>query len=247
VITNIVQKRWGEYYDRFQQKDRFLTFNEFDFDTLKSSRKKYLLLNWYTEYLSGIERKDMPLYAREIDPRNKLIYENKDLHLAIYELHTVHTSIPLLESKTDFEKPSQYWEQYDGDLQKGGGIAKGNCSLVREYSATFSFPLDSIETDTIGDLLVSTTVQCKAPQQSTARLAISVEEGNNGYLRQENEVQSIIESYDHWWPLHAELLIKAGSIKKNSRLKIYIWNPKQEKLFIDDFKVILSKSIKKDV
>ena len=48
--------------------------------------KKLMLLNRYTRYLSGKELNDLPYYARNISPLNRVVFKSEELDLSIYEM-----------------------------------------------------------------------------------------------------------------------------------------------------------------
>ena len=107
VITNEVQKRLGYYYLQFDHNTgiELVNYQEFRYDST-DQRKKILLLNGYTRYLSFMEDKDLPYYARHISPANTLIHENKVLNLAIYDMTDLTLPKPtgklLLHSTNEF-------------------------------------------------------------------------------------------------------------------------------------------------
>jgi hypothetical protein len=106
-----VHHRLGNYYTCFDKnsKCKFLCFGEFKMDTL-DKREKILVLNSYTEYLSGLNINDFPYYAKDTVIRDSLVYKNNDLNISVYRLSDkliqARKETIIFQSKNDFEKPA---------------------------------------------------------------------------------------------------------------------------------------------
>ncbi len=242
VITNDVQKRLGEYYKNFGKggKVTLLDYKEFKYDST-DNRTKILFLNWYTRYLSGMDNHDLPYYAKNISNGNKLLYQNDQLNISIYEMSDF--SIPeqtgklLFYSINNFEHEVDYWKQDDKNLTREIKY-QGNSSIqVWEFSSTFEYYIDSLDLKSITELMISCSVYCNFPDKTGSKLIISVENDEGAYIWDAVEINKYIKAYSNWWLVKHELAVKKKDLKSNSRLKIYIWNVDKQKAYVDDFQV----------
>jgi len=242
VITDEVQKRLGEYYCRFNKNCNveFLDFREFKNDTT-DKRKKLLLLNWYTQYLSKTENEDLPYYARHISSDNKLIFKDRQLNISIYEME--HFLFPeqigatLLYTVNDFENKVTYWAQDDRDITDEIFYEGDRSNRVREFSSTFEYPLDSLETNDFNRILIYCSLFCNFNDRSGAKLVVSVEDNNGTYIWKAHETNNDIKAYSNWWPVKYEVELDRKALKKNSKLKVYLWNADKKNVYIDDFEI----------
>ena len=243
ILTNEVQKRLGEYYSGFEENGKtFLSYGKFDPDTLHD-RKILLLTNGYTRYLSNTSRQDLPLYARQIDPANPLIFEDADLGISIYEMNKLF--IPeragrvILHSSNGFEQAVENWTQNDDLLTKAPHHGGERSIGVEEFSSTFTYPLDSLPVDQPKSYVISGRVYCNFPDQAHATtLVVSVEKDGEVYIWKDFSVDKYIKAYSNWWvvPFSTDV-IRGEELKEGSTLKVYLWNPRKKAAFIDDFEV----------
>lgn len=245
IITNEVQKRLGNYYNGFDSKNnlKFISFNEFKFDTLKKE-KKLLFLNWYTQYLSGMESNDLPHYAKYIDPSSKLIYENKQLNIALYEISEISQNTGsnelLTRTLNEFEKDIPHWNQNANDKSKTVSY-KGDFSYkFTEYSSTFSFTMDSLPIKDFNYYDIVASVYCNFERKTSAKLVISLETNQGIYVWQNLDVNKYMKAYSNWWPVTFETKIHIKDLKKKSLLKVYVWNGDKTTSYIDNFEVKIS-------
>jgi hypothetical protein len=242
IITDPVQQRLGRYYSSFKAKPyRFLSFDQFDFDTL-DGRKKYVYLNWHTQYLSGLAASDLPRYAQmpALDSA-QLVFREPNLNLAIYELS--HSGLKpmigpiLLQSFNDFERAVPYWEQNPSNLTPMAQASGKRAYTYTEFSATFNYPLDSLPNTTRQGLLITAQVKLMVKSASSAKLVISMEDASGAYLWRAKDLGKSIKAFDNWWPQVYQLELTQAEIKPQSRLKIYVWNEDKKQAWVDDFEV----------
>lgn len=242
VITNDVQKRLGNYYDNFKNnsKNTLVHYKEFKYDST-DTRKKILFLNWYTRNLSGMDNHDLPYYAKNISPSNKLLYQNKELNIAIYEIKDF--SIPeltyklLLHSINDFESKMDNWNQNSENITQETKYDGNNSMQVIEYSPTFEYYLDSLDLKNINQLFISCSAYCNYQDKTSSKLIISVENKEGAYIWNGVEINKYIKAYSNWWPIKHEVSLKKSDIKENSKIKVYLWNEDKQKAYIDNFQV----------
>jgi len=248
VITNAVQKRLGAYYTGFNPKANciFLSYDDFDFDSL-DNRKKYLLLNWHTQYLSGLTDNDLPLYVQRTTSSNPAIYEDKDLAMSIYVLQKNEavdkTGTQLLHSLNTFEAPTPYWDANAEGITEGIKYQGGKANTFREFSATFNYPLDSLKLKDNTKLLLSATAYLNFEAETNTKFVVSLENDTGAYFWEAIEINRYIKAYSNWWPVTYKIEVNTREIKANSRLKVYLWNEDKKTGYVDDFEVSIYEQL----
>ena len=245
VVTDPVQKRLGEYYSGFSREPAvvFRSFEEFD-PSVSNGRKQLLLLNGYTQYLSGMQEHDLPYYARHISSGNRLIREDNRRNIRLYEM--LEFSVPgepdnlLLHTSNGFEEPLSFWSWDENDLTGDIHHAGSRSAKVVEFSPVFSYPLDSIPCDSLNSLWVGGSVQVRFDDRTDAKVVVSVDGAEGTYIWKALDVNSYIKAYSNWWPVPFEFIIPCHEIKENSWLKVYLWNTDGKSGHIDDFEVTLA-------
>lgn len=246
VITNEVQKRLLGYYSGFDkdQSRRFLSYDEFEADTTIDG-KKLLFLNWYTRYLSGINRVDLPYYARSISPANPVIYDSKELNLSIYELRTFalpgHSETPLISTLNDFESAAPFWHQNKQDLSTQIKYAGAKSNMVSQYSSTFEYPLDSLRGSDTTHLLIHCSLFCYAVDKTNAKIVVSLENSAGTTFWKALEVNRYLKAYSNWWPITFDVTVTGMDLKGASLLKIYVWNSENQDIYIDNFQIEIDR------
>lgn len=244
VITDEVQKRLLVYYSHFDPDEarRFLSFEEISADSSKEE-KTLLLLNGYTRDLSGMSESDLPYYARYISLHNRLIFENRDPDMKIYEMKEFtrfdQTENKLLSTYNDFESAVPFWSTNNRDLSLDISRSGRNSNRVIRYSSTFDYPLDSLQFDTGQSLVIQCKLYCNAWDRSDARLVVSFEDSTGTYFWKGLDINHLIKAYSNWWPVSFDVTAGPGEIRKKSRLKVYVWKRGKPDLYIDDFGISL--------
>lgn len=242
IVTNHVQKNITEYYTGFGKKDNIeiFTYDEYQNNTTHCSNV-FLLKNWYTRYLSNTSEKDLPLFARTVSPNNKLVYSNNDLNIEIWQMHDFSTpeltGTTLLKSTNGFEKDETNWTKQDENIS-GEIKYEGEYALrTVQYSATFVYPVNSLNLEAFRHLIIQTEVMCNLFDTSKASLIISVDNEKGSYIWESIGINKYIKAYSKWWPVKYEEKISLSGIKENSVIKVYIWNSDNAKLYIDNFNI----------
>lgn len=245
VLTDDVQRRLGAYYGGFNPdcKCTFLMMNDCDIYTLDPNKKKYLLLNGYTRSLSKLEDSDLPYYAKNIDASNKLLFSDKDMNFYIWELieFKQNKSSNILHTFNGFEKSERYWLQKSENIKNDIQHTGMSSSSFNEYSATFQYPMDSLNMDSASKVIISINTWCLSRAATTAKLVVSIELGEKAYIWQSIEVNKFIKAFGNWSNVKFEIPVNSNEIQKNSILKVYIWNTEKKELFVDDFDILIKR------
>jgi 4-amino-4-deoxy-L-arabinose transferase-like glycosyltransferase len=237
VITDEVQKRLGNYYEGFSLNAacQFINYAEADTFHFQKNAKIMLLNNWYTRYLSGMDDQDMPAFATTaVNP----VFKDEKLNLDIFELNGLGKGQLLFSTENDYESSKEYWSQ--SSSRSSVHAHSGSFSeKAGEFSAICSFPLDTLFTDSITKLTVFTKLQIFAANEAECNLVVSIESNGEQYFWQGFNLSKYVKSKGSWWLASNNLVIDKSAIRKNSMIKIYIWNNKKNEIYIDDFKVEL--------
>ena len=244
IITNSAQANLGNYYNAFGDNGNFtfLPYGQYDPDTLQD-QKKLLFINWYPRFLSNISYESLPYYARNIDPRNKLLYDHKELGIYLYELNEIITpntsGSVLLESKCNFESPvSNSWieeiAQRTTAIKYGGSYAQ----QLAEYSATYTVELQDIIDENTNQISIKTKAFTYWTEATAAQLVITIEDkkGKNYFWKGKN-IQASIQAYSNWWPVGFNVEVSLQDIPSDAVLKIFLWNKEKSEGYLDDFTV----------
>jgi hypothetical protein len=228
------------YYDSFKsaQAHRFLSYDEFEIDTAIGG-KKLMLLNGYTRYLAGMEHNDLPYYAQNISPLNRAVFESKELDLFIYEMREFplphQSETPLLSTFNDFENAPPFWKQMDQDISTDIKYAGEKSNQVSEFSSTFEYPLDSLQTMDIHGLLVQCSLYCYAEDRTSTKIIVSLENNEGAYFWEALGINRYLKAYSNWWPVTFDVTIPKKDLRSDSSLKVYVWNSDKQKVYIDNF------------
>ena len=242
VITNEVQARLAEHYSNYDKnaKTKFIEYKEFKTDT-NDKRKKLLFLKWHTRYLSQMDMNDLPYYAKSISSSNKLIYENEELNMAIYEMTdfmiTEITRQTLISTLNDFERAIPNWNQNNNDISAEIKYEGEKSIEVNEYSSYFEYPLDSLKLTNSGSLLIRCSLYCYFEDKTNSKIVVLIKNDAGAYIWHGLEINKYLKAYSNWWPVQYEVMVNCSELKNCSRLKVFLWNIDTTKGFIDNFDV----------
>jgi len=237
VITDEVQKRLGNYYSGFSPEAtcRFINYAEADTFHFQKNVKKLLLNNWYTRYLSGMDDQDMPYYATIA--RNP-IFKDEKLNLSIFELNKIDQQKPIFSSENDFETAKPNWTD-SANKSKEQAYSGSFSEKIDEFSVSCTIALDSLLSDSTSQLVISSKLKIFAVNSSECNLVISIDSDGNQYFWKGYDLSKYVKSKTSWWTASLNEIVGRSEIKKNSMLRIYVWNNKKNEIYIDDFKVEL--------
>lgn len=235
VVTDEVQKRLGSYYSAFSEKApcRFISYAEADTFHFQKNVKIKLLNNWYSRYLSGMNDQDMPYYAATA---KNPIFTDEKLNLSIYELNSLDSRKQIFSAENDFESEKQYWAESSNksDAQAYSGSFS---EKIGEFSAGCTIALDSLLSDSTQQIMVSPQLKLFAINNPECNLVISMDSAGNQYFWKGYDLSKYVKSKTSWWSVSLNEIINRSKLRKNSLMKIYIWNNKKNEIFIDDFKI----------
>lgn len=233
VITDGVQARLATYYSGFDStKVVFTRFTE-----MEGGRKDktYLVLNPYTQYLSGIKKQDLPFCAKEPETCGVLIDRKENPELSIYRLDDVllprNSGFALFDVKEDFlETPSKLELDPDHFIDHEGrsGYKLG------KYSATYRLPgADFPKTGKRVFALVDFDFYLE--DESESRLVISIMEKGNEAFRKEYFLTDYSDVYGVWGRARTET--ELPDLRSEAELVVYFWRPDETSVMIDSLSI----------
>jgi len=242
VITDEVQKRLGNYYSGFSPNAtcHFINYAEADTFHFQANDKKIVLNNWYTRYLSGMDDQDLPYYAATAE--NPFFRDDK-LNLSIYELDTINKRKRLFSTENDFESAKFNWSESSNKSSKQS-YSGAFSEKLSEFSAGCTISLDSLLSDSIKQLVICPELKIFAVNSSECNLVISMESNGTQYFWKGFDLTKYVKSKTSWWTASLNEIASRSEIRKNSLMKVYIWNNKKNEIFIDDFKVDIFSILK---
>ncbi|TVR73846.1 MAG: hypothetical protein EA408_03950 [Marinilabiliales bacterium] len=244
VFTDPMQKNIGNYYSAFDNTDncKFVDYTNISACDIKDEYRKYLFLNWHTRFYSDIPGR-LPFFAKHIDSSYVLIFENSKHGIYIYEIPEI--IIPelsgkkLLQTKNDFQNVYENWTYEEYTLSEKTFFSGHRAQELHEFSASFYVTLDSLEVDKNKNLYIKTGFQWYFSSRPSSMLVFSIEDDEGVYSWESRSLGQDIRVFNTWHHLEFDLLVKNEEIKSNSVLKIYIWNPDNDKGYIDDFEIFI--------
>lgn len=242
IITDAVQAHLGNYYLGFET-DR-IKFYDFRFLELTDSLKAqevYYLENYHSAQLSFVKEFEIPYFLKKAT-KNKAIEISEKLGLKIYKVNDFkeikNIESLLFREINDFEGEIDEWSGSSDLLSKDPLSSSNKVSQTQTYSSTFQLQMDSLK-QMPTDLYISASCDIFAEASSQAKLVISVENEEGNYFWHAQEVDPLIKSYSNWWEVRLDKTLSSSEYKKGSLLKVYIWNPGEEPLLLDELKVEL--------
>lgn len=234
VITDEVQQRLGDYYNRFSPNAAcsFITYAQADTFHFQKNIKKILLNNWYTRYLSGMNDQDLPYYATiVVNP----VFKDEMLKIFIFDLK-IDKKERLFSTENDFESLKPFWNETPNksNEQANSGVFS---EKLGEFSVNCSVLLDSLLTDSAQQIMISPKLKIFAINSSECNLVIALDSDGKQYFWKGYDLSKYVKSKAGWWSASLNEIIERSEIQKNSKLKVYIWNNKKNEIYIDNFNV----------
>ncbi|MBW6478975.1 MAG: hypothetical protein K0B37_06050 [Bacteroidales bacterium] len=240
IFTDPMQKRMGRYYSGFDDyaNSIFVDYTDITTDNFDEGFKKYLFLNWHTQHYSNSFHQ-LPYFARNINDTHELVFEKPEQGIFIYEISKLilpeNDGILLLETRNDFEKDYEYWSSNPDAISGEKYYSGQTSSQLWEFSPTFSIELDSLWPERSGTLFVQADFQGYFYDFPSSRLIFSLENDEGNYMWEAKEISSQIRTLRRWNSVQHDIILNAETVKPASNLKIYIWNPENDRGYIDDY------------
>ncbi len=244
VITNPVQARVGNYYTGFKpKKTHFLSYHDFDPDTLNPNRKLYILKAWHSRSLSFLNESEFPFYVQLLDPDSAIVSSESPL-MSIHQIDDLNIKPSsfktFIHSMNDFESEHLHWNYPIDEINTDFGFESNHSNKVFEYSSTFQFDLEPLMSQPFKFVYTQLKFQIYVDEPTESIAVISFENKDGSVKWTGIPADKQIKSYSNWWPIEVELLFPKREIEAATTLKVYLWNKDKKHCFIDDFEVQVS-------
>jgi len=248
VITNAVQKHFGEYYQGFRRQGapRWISYAQAADYVFRSEDEVYVLINWATRGLSGLNYFDVPLYARHIPDDFEHIYSKSEIGLELYRVKStedLNTGEELVLHETNsFEQSKLRWSDYSEAVSTeyfhSGSLS--NVVPARGFSAAYQNPLLELVEQGIDQVHVICKIKIRAEDVSEVELVLAIDEGKENKHWCSAKGNEIKSTGDGWWlaVLHEELILSELS---PSVMSCYVWNRSNKEVYVDDYELELLK------
>ena len=164
------------------------------------------------------------------------IFKDEKLNLSIFELNKIDQQKPIFSSENDFETAKPNWTD-SANKSKEQAYSGSFSEKIDEFSVSCTIALDSLLSDSTSQLVISSKLKIFAVNSSECNLVISIDSDGNQYFWKGYDLSKYVKSKTSWWTASLNEIVGRSEIKKNSMLRIYVWNNKKNEIYIDDFKV----------
>ncbi|WP_159518783.1 ArnT family glycosyltransferase [Sunxiuqinia indica] len=238
VITDQVQKNVAKYLDGFQDDSvcKFYTYSEFEPTDTIPGVPVFVLKNWYTSYLSNLTKQNLPFYAQE-KQAGEVVFDDSVLNIQLFRIEEFREPDVVFQSTNNFESANSVWSGFQKDEQY---VYSGSfSSRVDGYSSTITIELDSLNLENLHQLIIESTFYINLIDDADPSFVISAEREDEHALWKGISFKNQMKSFGNWMPVYINEQIDLDKIKPGSVLKIYIFNPEQAEMYLDDFTVKL--------
>jgi len=243
VFTDDIQARIGNYLAAYDTNNiHFVDYDKINRIDLKKYDSFGLLLNSYTANLVGPKRTDYPYFFQNTLNTQEARSLSNEVDLQYYPINKLiepsKTGRLLKNSTMDFEIDKlEHWN-INPETRVAFKSNSGNYSnLVRQYSATFELRLDELIRDSTESIYVRTSAFALLERYTNSSLVISVEDSSGTYAWKGLDLNIYQNVYTHWWKATTFLAVPKNQIRKDSKVKVFVWNQDNRPIHIDDIKV----------
>lgn len=240
VISDAVCTRMMRYYNGFTSNDKYVEYGKVGKETLRRNQgKNILVLNYHTLAICGMTYDDLPPYAYnifiketpEIDRFGVKIYNMDHLEIAIPHYDTLFSSTNHFDSDTP-----NFWH-HRGDLSQKTSYSGSTSNKVDTYSATFSYPLDSLREigqDTIFAVINS---QCNCYKNTNCAIVVSIDNAGDNLSWNSSCISNGVKAYSHWFPFDHRRELHLNDYPTGAIINVYFYKTDNSEVYIDDFSI----------
>ncbi|MDP1726182.1 MAG: glycosyltransferase family 39 protein [Bacteroidota bacterium] len=238
IITDEVQRNLLRFYQQFDSGsyNKVLIFEEI---IGNSYVNKIIYKNWYTQYLSGMQEQDLPLWMRLESLKKTGLFRDTILGIEAFKIHDSLSAKTLFKNTFGYEGKSEYRDVNKAQIVQKNAFAGSFSEQQQEYSSSFILPLDSIHLSGKGEFMIKATVQCKMKDRTDLKLIIDISNKEKNLFWAGADANQYMKAYGLWWPVtHEVILNQADYANKHATLKIYLlMDKKPTEAFIDNWAI----------
>lgn len=238
MITDEVQQNLLRFYQQFDSSryNKVILFEEIKGNSYVN---KIIYKNWYTQYLSGLQEQDLPMWMRLKSLEKTFLFRDTLLGIEAYKIRDTLTTKVLFKNTFGYETKSVYRDISNAILSPKNAFAGTYSEQQPEYSSSFILPLDSLHFSGKGEFIIKATVHCKMKDRTDLKLIIDISNKEKNLFWAGADANSFMKTYGMWWPVtHEVILNQADYVNKHASLKIYLlMDKKPTEAFIDNWDI----------
>ena len=243
VVSDIVCTRMMRYYDSFSSNDKYVDFESYETAIGQPPESVSLVLNYHTLALQGMTYDDLPDFAHEI--YSKLVPDFDDYGVKIYGLSGHNITVPHYDtifcSTNTFEQeaPTLWRSGYETSTKTS---YSGNMSnKMGTYSATFSFPIDSLRSAGCDTVYMVVSAQCNSYAKTDCAVVVSIEKADSTLNWSSSSIGNGIRAYSHWFHFDYQKEIILNEVPTEAVMNVYFFKNDKAEVYIDDFNICFCK------
>ena len=237
LITDEVQKRLIYFYEKFDSGS-YHPIQTYDQVDAKFYTNKIIYSNWYTQYLSGMQNANLPLWMRLNNDSKRILFRDSPLGIEAFRFSKMIDLKTLFKDSFGYEAQQKFWTFHE-DSRESKFVFSGNYSeRINTYSATFEFPVDSFHLSGTGQWIIRARTRCKMKDHAEVKLVVEISSPVKNLFWKGEDCNHFMKAYGLWWEIKNELILNQSDfMHKQAKVKIYVWMNSKTEVFLDDWLV----------
>ncbi len=248
VYTDAVQRRLIRYYESFDPRLDTLVYalRELPDSLPPPSGRVWLYLNDHTQYLTGSDESNWPLWLRDAARKSEETWRHPSLLLSLFAIDDTPEWVPRWDAGArfsfDFERDTaRFWntnpDRFDTTVAHTGDVSE----RVGEFSATLAIPWSALPFAEAKKMAVRSKAYGRISDLTYAQWVVAVEGAGQSLFWEGANVTSFFRVYEKWTPFQVSTIIQLpDSIPPEASLKVYLWNPDRDRIWLDDVEITVA-------
>lgn len=248
VYTDAVQRRLIRYYESFDPRVDTVVraLREVPDSVPPPAGSAWLYTNGHTQYLSGSSQSNWPLWLRGIPDNHKPVWENRVRSLSLYAVENQPLWVPNWSDGKEFSfgferATARYWNINPDHFDAGIAHTGATSERVVEFSVTLTLPLSALSFAEAKTLAVRSTAYGRIPAMTYAQWVVAVEHEGQSLFWEGTNVNPFFRVYEKWTPIEVRTILHLpDTFPDDMILKVYLWNPEQDRIWLDDITITVA-------
>ncbi len=248
VYTDAVQRRLIRYYESFDPRVDTLVhaLREVSDSLPPPAGRAWLYLNGHTQYLTGSNESNWPLWLRDAAGKNEEVWRHPSLLLSLYAIAGKPQWVPRWDAGAIFSfgferDTARFWNanpyRFDTAVVHAGDVSE----RVAEFSATLTLPWSALPFAEAKKIAVRSKAYGRISDLTYAQWVIAVEDSGQSLFWEGSKVNPFFRVYEKWTPFEVRTIIPLpDSITPEATLKVYLWNPERDRIWLDDIEITVA-------
>lgn len=245
VYTDAVQRRLIRYYESFDPRVDTLVhaLRELPDSLPPPAGRAWLYLNGHTQYLTGSNESNWPLWLHEAAGKSEDTWRHPSLILSLLAIDDKPEWVPRWDTGARFSfgferDTARFWnanpDRFDTNVSHTGDASE----RVAEFSATLAIPLSALPFAEAKTLAVRSNAYGRISKLTYAQWVVAVEDVAESLFWDGTNVTSFFRVYEKWTPFEVRTIIQLpDSIPQGATLKVYLWNPDRDRIWLDNIEI----------